>query len=143
VTSDLSPLRGAASVLLWGALGCSGAKGCAPPGATSPAFQDGSHMSTVETIADLKAMQGQRVTLRGTAADAKMGAVILVEEEPVYLTDLDFWPAALRGKRVRATGLLKLRKNAPDPLPEDGGAIQGAWGDAWLLDEPQWVIDSP
>ncbi len=99
-------------------------------------------MSIVETIADLEKMKGQRVTIRGKAEDAKMGAVVLVEEEPVYLTDLELWKSALRGKRVRATGLLMRRKLAPDPVMDDGVMLQGAWGESWVLDEPTYALDT-
>ena len=130
------PIRVPAWAALWVALACR-----EPASRTSRAVLDASGTITVETLDDLGKATGERVTLRGVAADAKLGAVILVQEEPIYATGVESWPASVRGRRVQATGILRRRKLAPDPVPRDHAIPQGAWGDSWVLDEPAYALD--
>ena len=83
----------------------------------------------------------RRVTLQGTAKDAKAGAVLVVaDDRPIYLDGLDSWPKEALGKKVQASGILVTRKYIPDPVNENGEISQGAEGEQWVLAKVQWKI---
>lgn len=74
------------------------------------------------------------VTVDGIAADAKRGAVVLVNDIPYYLSGLDRWPRALLGTRVRASGrLVYLPGDEPNPN------TQYMVGPVRVLEEPCWA----
>ena len=83
---------------------------------------------------------GQKVTLRGTARNAKGGAVLLTSNNvPCYIEHLDCWPEDLDGKQIVATGTLREKKLIPDPfIAPDGAISQGAIGDQKVLEDAQW-----
>jgi hypothetical protein len=61
---------------------------------------------------------GQPVTLEGTAANAKLGAVLEGEKDMIWIADLDSWPngfypGAGKGKRLRVTGTVIKRDDMP------------------------------
>ena len=88
---------------------------------------------------DLEKQAGSVVTLRGTAQDAKGGAVLVLPSgEPIYLRGVDAWPAALSGKAVQVSGLLKKEKHLPDPITKDGQLAQGAFGLQWTVENPSF-----
>lgn len=103
---------------------------CAPPeGVWSPEGRVGSI-----------AAEGDEISLQGSAANAKGGAVLLVgpAEVPVYIANLDGWPPELFGQTVRLQGRLERMAGLPEAAVLEGGAItQGvqpgtrAW---WLLE---------
>jgi hypothetical protein len=88
---------------------------------------------------------GQRVHLVGVARDAKGGAVLLVENEPVYLAGLDAWPAEAQGKRVAVSGSLTLTQHLPEAGRDaKGAAAAGAKGKQLVLERPTWrLVDAP
>jgi hypothetical protein len=70
---------------------------------------------------------GMTVRVLGVAEDCKVSAALDVADVgPVYVQDLDGWPAELKGRPVVATGLLVYHpKREP---PENGGAyIEGPY----------------
>jgi hypothetical protein len=90
----------------------------------------------------LAAQIGQRVTLRGKAAEAKAGAVIIPTggTVPVYLRGLSSWGPAL-GKEVIAEGVLRREKVIPDPQTDPTGAVsQGARGEQYVLEDATWEV---
>lgn len=89
---------------------------------------------------DLEKLRDKTVTLKGTARDAKAGAVILIEDNvPIYIRGLHGWPDELFGMQVSVSGLLKLVKLIPDPvMTEDGGHSTGAWGKNWVLENAEY-----
>lgn len=111
------------------------APGCAssePPPTTSPELRTG---------AELGAHVGKTVRLRGTAQDAKGGALVVLDGgAPVYVADLASWDAALTGKPVVVAGTLARRDVIPEATTDASGAVsQGdSGGDEWVVDHPAW-----
>ncbi len=91
------------------------------------------------TARQLQRLAGQQVRLQGRAEDAKGGAVLLLEREPLYLKDVSAWPTEVRGKALEVSGTLQHLKLIPSPTRDASGAIsQGAEGSQWVLLKPQW-----
>ena len=84
-------------------------------------------------------MQERRVTIEGTARDAKAGAVVVTDKGAIYVEKLESWPSALQGRKVRVTGVLVTEKLIPDPINERGELVQGAVGDQTLLRGATWT----
>jgi len=84
---------------------------------------------------------GQKITLIGTAKDAKGGAVIITTDEHViYIKGLDFWSSELLDKHVSVSGLLKQEKFIPDPvINKNGGISCGAIGEQLVLEEAEYI----
>ncbi len=85
---------------------------------------------------------GKKVTLSGTARDAKGSAVLMTDnDDVVYIDGLDSWPADVLGKRVRVTGVLREKKYLPSPVVDETGAIsQGAEGNQSVLEKATWKV---
>ena len=89
---------------------------------------------------------GKRVTIEGTARDAKGGAVLLTTDgEPVYIGGLDSWPEELFGKPVVVSGRLVRRQYLPEATVDESGAwSQGTTGGQQLvLEEAAWKLAPP
>ncbi len=82
----------------------------------------------------------ERVTLSGTAADAKGGAVVVTDDGAVvYLEGVDAWPAGIRGHRVEVTGKRTRKKLIPDPVVSPTGERSaGAFGDQDVIEGATW-----
>lgn len=92
----------------------------------------------------LAALYGKRVRLSGVARDAKGGAVLLVNDEPVYLAGVESWPEAADKKRVAVGGTLVSKQYLPEAKRDAKGAIsQGAVGAQTVLENPVWRVVSP
>jgi len=83
---------------------------------------------------------GQKVTITGTAKDAKGGAVLLTPEgNVIYIKGLEFWPSDILDKQLSVRGLLKEEKFIPDPIIDEDGAIStGAYGDQLVLENTEY-----
>jgi hypothetical protein len=123
--SAASPSRLAALAALV-TLGCSSQP--LPPAAGPAASQPAASAPAAEP----------KVTLRGVARDAKGGAVVVTDRGPVYVAGLDAWPAALAGRRVEVTGVVRQTKHIPDPVGPGNTVGQGAWGDQTVIVEATW-----
>jgi hypothetical protein len=78
----------------------------------------------------LAAQVGKRVVLEGTAANAKLGALLLTGEGQVWIDGLDYWPEEVvnaegKAQRLRVVGTLTKRDDVPvfvyrpgDPVPQ-------------------------
>lgn len=90
-------------------------------------------------------LAGRRVRLAGVARDAKGGAVLLVEDTPIYLVGLERWPAEVHGKRVAAGGTVALTQHLPEAKKNAKGEwSQGASGKQLVLQQPTWrVVQTP
>lgn len=88
---------------------------------------------------------GQRVHLAGVARDAKGGAVLVVDEGPLYLVGLESWPAGVSGKRVAVGGTLARTQHLPEATKNAKGEwSQGARGKQLVLQQPRWrLVDGP
>jgi hypothetical protein len=91
----------------------------------------------------LKEKIGQNVNLKGTAKDAKGGAVLFTPEGvAIYIKGLDFWPSELLDKRIAVSGLLKEEKFIPDPVIDEDGAIStGAYGIQLILENAEYSLN--
>lgn len=79
--------------------------------------------------------------IRGTAYDAKGGAIIEAEDgRIVYLQGVDCWPDGLVGSPVIARGRLVEKGYLPvATVSKDGAISQGtSGGDQWVLEAPSW-----
>ena len=87
------------------------------------------------TELNLKELLNKEVTLTGMAKDAKGGAVLLINEMPIYLKGLSSWSDDHFGKIIKVNGLLRDEKMIPDPhVDEDGAISQGAFGKQLVLE---------
>lgn len=77
---------------------------------------------------------GADVTVAGTARDAKLGAVIVTEDdEVVYFLGLDRWPADVAGMRIVAHGTLEQTDRFTATTGPSGEVGQGTSGPVWVL----------
>jgi hypothetical protein len=83
---------------------------------------------------------GQQVTINGCARDAAMGAVVLTEDRtPIYVDGLREWDEDIEGEDIEATGILRRRSLAPDPVVDEDGAVShGAEGTNYVLEGASW-----
>jgi hypothetical protein len=80
-------------------------------------------------------------TVRGTARDAKAGAVVITaDQRVVYVEGLTSWPGGVSGRQVAVTGVLQRKKSIPDPVGPDGSIAQGAVGEQEVLTSPVWQV---
>src|SRR5262245_58909581 len=68
---------------------------------------------------------GKSITLEGTAANTKLGAVLLGESGEIWIDGLDAWPDGFylggdRGKRLRVTGTVIERHDLPVFIQKEG-----------------------
>lgn len=90
---------------------------------------------------NLKASIGKRVTLKGTAGNAKGGAVVVTTSgSTVYLVELDEWPPELEGRAVEVSGRLDRKQHIPEATtdPVTGAISAGARGKQWVLEGAVW-----
>lgn len=91
----------------------------------------------------LSQMVGQKVTLDGTARNAHQGAVLVTDDEPVYIDGLESWSGKFSNQRVRVTGKLEQRSIAPTPVTGPGGEVShGIEGDSYVLENASWALAS-
>jgi hypothetical protein len=85
--------------------------------------------------------EGEHGVWRGKAEDAKLGAVLVVSGEPLYVDGLGSWPDELRGQQIELSGTLQQRKLAPDPVVGPAGEQSaGMEGSAWVVMDPQYKL---
>lgn len=110
------------------------APGCASsePAPSSPELRRGD---------ELAAQVGKTVRLRGTAQDAKGGALVVLEGASVYVGELAAWDVALVGEPVVVAGTLARRDLIPAATTDASGAVsQGdSGGEEWVIDHPAWT----
>ena len=82
---------------------------------------------------------GRTVVIRGTAYDARAGAILELEDRtPIYIVGLAEWDPALQGKALEVTGLLKER--AARALVSAGGAqLHGLASPTFVLENAKWT----
>ncbi|MEM2900165.1 MAG: hypothetical protein QXT63_05185 [Thermoplasmata archaeon] len=89
----------------------------------------------------MKFEYNKKQRIKGIARDAKNGAVLLAEDNVIYIGGLDFWPSEVEGKVVTVSGILRKRKMIPDPINEKGEICTGAWGEQDILEDAKWKIE--
>lgn len=84
---------------------------------------------------DLESRVGEQVTLTGTALNAALGAIVSLDEVPVYVAGLRRWPEEVTGHEVDLTGRLVFR-SAPDPE----GPVVHKPGDSYAVRDASWTL---
>jgi hypothetical protein len=92
----------------------------------------------VHDAASAAAALGQRVRIRGAAANAKLGAVVLRQDLVVYVQGQRAWPDKLVGRRVEVTGELVRTARYRARTSPAGAVSQGTAGAVLLLRRPRW-----
>jgi hypothetical protein len=84
---------------------------------------------------------GQEVQLIGTARDARLGAVVVLESGgAIYIDGLEEWPTELDRRKVEVRGILREKKLAPDPtVGADGGISHGMFGTSLVVENATWT----
>lgn len=82
----------------------------------------------------------RQVTVRGLAQNAKLGAVVLTEEDiPIYIDRLAEWDSSIYEKPVVAIGVLRRRSLAPEPAVGSNGEISaGISRESYVLENSTW-----
>lgn len=80
---------------------------------------------------------GKNVTVRGTAQNAKLGAIVLIDDLPVYVDGLEEWKATLIGKPIEVTGTLAKSGGPSIQTNEFGGVSAGTGGPIYTLVNPK------
>lgn len=84
---------------------------------------------------------GETVVIRGTAYDARAGAIVELEDRtPIYITGLAEWDAALHGKAIEVTGLLEQRAARVPPVPPGGPQLHGLPAPTFVLESATWTV---
>lgn len=85
----------------------------------------------------LKDVLGKRVRLAGVAQNAKGGAVLMVEKQPLYLAGVEAWPSAMVGKPAIVGGTVVDRQYLPQATKGPNGEVsQGAVGSQLVIEQP-------
>lgn len=68
---------------------------------------------------------GKQVTLEGTPANAKLGALLVGQDDQVWIDGLEEWPREVfgedgKGKRLRVTGTVVIRQDLPAYVQKPG-----------------------
>jgi hypothetical protein len=80
---------------------------------------------------------GKFITVQGIAQNAKLGAIVMVEDLPIYITGLDAWTNGVDGKPISITGTLKTR-SLKTQTNEFGLVSGGIDGRIYILENPQY-----
>ncbi len=89
-----------------------------------------------------KNIKEKEVTIIGIAKNAKMGAVILTENQNVYYIDvINSWDDNIKGKELRVTGVIIVETfKAEDLKSEKGEWKTGMEGDKKTMLKPVWEM---
>lgn len=86
---------------------------------------------------------GQTVVIRGTAYDARAGAIVELDDRtPIYIAGLTEWDPALHGKPLEVTGLLKERAPRVPQVPPGGPQRHGLASSTFVLENATWTVVS-
>ena len=81
------------------------------------------------------------VTVRGTARNARAGAIVQLDDRtPIYVAGLTAWDAGYRDKQVEATGLLRKRPPRVPKTPPGGLQSHGLTDETFVLEEASWSV---
>lgn len=135
--------------LLVGAFGCSQHQ-------TVPADDSERQRSVTAWPEDWSAHVGRSVTLEGTAADAKLGALLQGDEGAIWIEGLDSWPEGFyfggdKGKRLRVVGTVTRKDDLPVFVQQPGQAPRAGVPVAseeerekakwrYLLSDAKWTV---
>jgi hypothetical protein len=94
----------------------------------------------VQHHGDLDRAIGKRVRVVGTAENAKLSAVVLLDAQPIYCLELSAWPEANRGRRVEVVGLLDRTDRFTAKVGEGGAVSQGTAGPIFVLRQVTFTV---
>ncbi|AFZ25539.1 hypothetical protein Cylst_3389 [Cylindrospermum stagnale PCC 7417] len=98
-----------------------------------------------DTAEDLmyEAKINERVTINGSARNAMLGAIVKTSDNtPIYIDGISEWESKILGKSIVVTGVLRLRKLAPNPeVGPNGEQSHGIKGDSYILENSTWTVD--
>jgi hypothetical protein len=94
----------------------------------------------VQDAASAAAALGRPVRIRGAAANAKLGAVVMRQDLVVYLEGKRAWTDKVVGRKVEATGELIQTARYKSRTSPAGAIVQGTAGAIWLLRRPRWRL---
>lgn len=77
----------------------------------------------------LQELVNKIVTLEGITANAKSGAVLLVDDSTVYVEGLNYWPKDFIDKQITLSGKLVFKSYIPQAQIDENGLVsQGGSG---------------
>lgn len=95
----------------------------------------------IVAVSQLEANLGREVSIEGKVANAKLGAVVLLEATPVYLDDTKAWPANVVGRKVSVRGILQRFEVPIARQDEHGNWSGGVSADSiYKLTRPNWTV---
>jgi hypothetical protein len=81
-------------------------------------------------------------SVTGQARNAKLGAVVIVEDDGVYDVDgLEEWPEQLDGKTVTVSGVLRVVHHETPVCNKAGEYSAGMVGVQNIIENPTWVVN--
>ncbi|MEZ4449042.1 MAG: hypothetical protein R3B09_06120 [Nannocystaceae bacterium] len=83
---------------------------------------------------EIESAIGERVVVVGTAGAAKLGAVVLVGEAPIYCLGREGWPEGVEGQEVEVTGTLARTDRFAARVDDDGAVSQGTQGSIVVIE---------
>ena len=92
---------------------------------TGPAVDQPAAPDVIVTSEQARAAAGELVTLRGTAANAKLGRVIMLQGGPVYCGQDDEWPDTIANTTVTVSGRLLRHGGEPAASDEIAARVDG------------------
>jgi hypothetical protein len=112
---------------------------CSQPAPVTMSNSDPTGPIKVVSLVDANANIGKRVTIYGTAGNAKLGAVIQTAGRLViYCMELPAWPAGVDGTYVTAHGTLHQSPAYEATHGPNGEVGQGTDGPIWVLANCQY-----
>jgi hypothetical protein len=112
---------------------------CSQPAPATMSNTDPAGPIKVVSLVDANANIGKRVTVYGTAGNAKLAAVIQTAGRLViYCLDLPTWPAGVDGTYVTAHGTLEQNHSYEATHGPNGEFGQGTSGPIWALANCQY-----
>jgi hypothetical protein len=82
----------------------------------------------------------QHIEVEGQAYPSAAGATVHTGEQSYYLGGGVSWDTGMIGKRVRVSGLLRLRRAQVETRPPDEEQEHGLTDDTFVIEEPKWTL---
>jgi hypothetical protein len=82
---------------------------------------------------------GSSVVVEGRADPAAAGAAVTTDDGAIYyIVGLDRWEPDVELKRVRVSGVLRVRKGSVPELPPDEPQKHGLVDDTFVIEDASW-----
>jgi hypothetical protein len=88
---------------------------------------------------------GSTVVIEGRADPAAAGAAVTTDDGEIYYIDgLDRWEPDVELKRVRVSGILRVRAGSVPELPPDELQRHGLVDDTFVIEDASWSpVEAP